>query len=169
VQEKNRLIKEIRTLKDHYAKYEPALEALKRKYDGAMREKALVALERDRLREQLRERAAVAKGAAAPGGGGDDAERDDTIKGARPPRMCLRLLRHVRVNRFFFVHSVYVNRVAHCARGVQRGTRPRRARLTPRRASPNRPPPCRPRRAPTPSEASPSSRCRSPACGRSRA
>ena len=49
VQEKNRLITDLRRLRDHYACYEPALRTLKTKYETAMKEKMLTKLERDRV------------------------------------------------------------------------------------------------------------------------
>jgi len=49
VQEKNRLITDLRRLRDHYACYEPALRTLKSKYETAMKEKMLTKLERDRV------------------------------------------------------------------------------------------------------------------------
>lgn len=48
-QEKNKLITDIKRLKDHYAKYEPTILELKRKYEAAMKEKMLMSLERDKL------------------------------------------------------------------------------------------------------------------------
>ena len=56
--------------REHYGKYEPALTALKRKHEAAMREKALTALERDRLREQVAALKAAAASAGTGGGGG---------------------------------------------------------------------------------------------------
>jgi len=49
VQEKNRLITDLRRLRDHYSCYEPALRTLKTKYETAMKEKMLSKLERDRI------------------------------------------------------------------------------------------------------------------------
>jgi len=49
VQEKNRLVTDLRRLRDHYACYEPALRTLKTKYETAMKEKMLTKLERDRV------------------------------------------------------------------------------------------------------------------------
>ncbi|XP_066502685.1 sperm-associated antigen 16 protein [Hoplias malabaricus] len=48
VQEKNRLIEDIKRLKKHYASYEPALKQLNEKYQTALRQKMLVSIERDR-------------------------------------------------------------------------------------------------------------------------
>jgi len=49
VQEKNKLVVDIKRLKAHYEKYEPMLEELRTKYELAMKEKMLMRLERDRL------------------------------------------------------------------------------------------------------------------------
>uniref|UniRef100_G1KJ58 Sperm associated antigen 16 n=1 Tax=Anolis carolinensis TaxID=28377 RepID=G1KJ58_ANOCA len=49
VQEKNRLINDIKRLKAHYASYEPMLRQLKLKYEHLLREKVLTSLERDRV------------------------------------------------------------------------------------------------------------------------
>ncbi|KAI8591509.1 WD40-repeat-containing domain protein [Geranomyces variabilis] len=49
VQEKNRLIGDIKRLKKHYESYEPMLKAMQTKYEVAMKEKMLMRLERDRL------------------------------------------------------------------------------------------------------------------------
>uniref|UniRef100_A0A672TFE2 Sperm associated antigen 16 n=1 Tax=Strigops habroptila TaxID=2489341 RepID=A0A672TFE2_STRHB len=48
VQEKNRLISDIKRLKAHYASYEPVLKQLTEKYQTALRQKMLTTLERDR-------------------------------------------------------------------------------------------------------------------------
>lgn len=48
VQEKNRLITDLKRLKKHYSTYEPTLQTLKHKYEVAMKEKMLTKLERDR-------------------------------------------------------------------------------------------------------------------------
>ncbi|KAH6561506.1 hypothetical protein BASA60_009012 [Batrachochytrium salamandrivorans] len=49
VQEKNKLISDIKRLKKHYESYEPTLKQLQHKYEVAMKEKTLTKLERDRL------------------------------------------------------------------------------------------------------------------------
>lgn len=74
-QEKNRLIKEVKLLKTHYAKYEPAINALKRKYEAAMKEKMLVSMDRDKLRDRV----AALKEQLASGSGSADVS--DTIAG----------------------------------------------------------------------------------------
>ncbi|XP_056302663.1 sperm-associated antigen 16 protein [Danio aesculapii] len=53
VQEKNRLIEDVKKLKKHYASYEPALRQLNDKYQTAVRQKMLVSLERDRAFSQV--------------------------------------------------------------------------------------------------------------------
>lgn len=53
VQEKNRLITDIKRLKKHYNSYEPTLRQLKHKYELAMKEKMLTTLERDRAVGQV--------------------------------------------------------------------------------------------------------------------
>ncbi|CAH1774349.1 unnamed protein product [Owenia fusiformis] len=53
VQEKNKLITDIKRLKKHYAAYEPTLKQLKVKYEAAMKEKMLTKLERDRAVGQV--------------------------------------------------------------------------------------------------------------------
>eukprot|EP00112_Aurelia_sp_Birch-Aquarium-sp1_P019591 Seg4873.1 transcript_id=Seg4873.1/GoldUCD/mRNA.D3Y31 product="Sperm-associated antigen 16 protein" protein_id=Seg4873.1/GoldUCD/D3Y31 len=53
VQEKNKLITDIKRLKQHYASYEPTLKTLKHKYEVAMKEKLLTKLERDRAVGQV--------------------------------------------------------------------------------------------------------------------
>lgn len=52
-QEKNKLISDIKRLKDHYAKYQPTILELKRKYEAAMKEKMLMSLERDKLAAKM--------------------------------------------------------------------------------------------------------------------
>lgn len=76
LQEKNKLIKDIKQLKAHYEKYEPTIAALKRKYEGATREKSLASIERDRLATALKSlQAKVSE---------QDTRADDTIKGVLP-------------------------------------------------------------------------------------
>ncbi|XP_026528922.1 sperm-associated antigen 16 protein [Notechis scutatus] len=53
VQEKNRLINDIKRLKTHYALYEPMLRQLNEKYEVLLREKMLTSLERDRVVGQI--------------------------------------------------------------------------------------------------------------------
>ncbi|XP_064308176.1 sperm-associated antigen 16 protein [Phalacrocorax carbo] len=53
VQEKNRLICDIKRLKAHYASYEPVLKQLTEKYQTTLRQKTLTSLERDRAVGQV--------------------------------------------------------------------------------------------------------------------
>eukprot|EP00842_Homolaphlyctis_polyrhiza_P000086 jgi/Hompol1/1078/HPOL_001374-RA len=53
VQEKNKLIGDIKRLKKHYENYEPTLKQLQHKYEIAMKEKMLTKLERDRLASKV--------------------------------------------------------------------------------------------------------------------
>ncbi|XP_026855952.2 sperm-associated antigen 16 protein [Electrophorus electricus] len=53
VQEKNRLIEDIKRLKKHYASYEPALRQLNEKYQMVLRQKMLISIERDRISGQV--------------------------------------------------------------------------------------------------------------------
>ncbi|KFM11508.1 Sperm-associated antigen 16 protein, partial [Aptenodytes forsteri] len=53
VQEKNRLICDIKRLKAHYASYEPVLKQLTEKYQATLRQKMLTSLERDRAVGQV--------------------------------------------------------------------------------------------------------------------
>jgi len=53
VQEKKKLIVDIKRLKTHYAGYEPTLNELRGKYEAAMKEKMLMRLERDRMSSRV--------------------------------------------------------------------------------------------------------------------
>eukprot|EP00462_Mataza_sp_D1_P000217 CAMPEP_0175089666 /NCGR_PEP_ID=MMETSP0086_2-20121207/907_1 /TAXON_ID=136419 /ORGANISM="Unknown Unknown, Strain D1" /LENGTH=611 /DNA_ID=CAMNT_0016362189 /DNA_START=61 /DNA_END=1893 /DNA_ORIENTATION=+ len=53
VQEKNVLIKDMKRLKKHYGTFEPALKAMREKYENAMKDKMLMKLERDRMASRL--------------------------------------------------------------------------------------------------------------------
>eukprot|EP00605_Chrysophyceae_sp_TOSAG23-4_P002838 GSChrysophyteH1.ASY1.ANO1.3126.1 assembled CDS len=54
VQEKNKLIDDLRRLRNHLRSYEPTIEELKKRHESAMKEKMLVKLERDRLRSRVK-------------------------------------------------------------------------------------------------------------------
>lgn len=54
VQEKNKLVDDIRRLRNHMRSYEPAIDELKRRHETAMKEKMLTKLERDRLRTRVK-------------------------------------------------------------------------------------------------------------------
>eukprot|EP00306_Pavlova_sp_CCMP459_P009027 CAMPEP_0185182896 /NCGR_PEP_ID=MMETSP1140-20130426/1640_1 /TAXON_ID=298111 /ORGANISM="Pavlova sp., Strain CCMP459" /LENGTH=603 /DNA_ID=CAMNT_0027748867 /DNA_START=26 /DNA_END=1834 /DNA_ORIENTATION=+ len=53
VQEKNKLITDLKRLKKHYEDYEPTLAAMRKKYEAAMKEKMMMKLERDRLKGKV--------------------------------------------------------------------------------------------------------------------
>lgn len=53
VQEKNKLIIDLKRLKRHYEQYEPTLTELRHKYEVAMKEKMLMRLERDRFSSKV--------------------------------------------------------------------------------------------------------------------
>ncbi|KFO82942.1 Sperm-associated antigen 16 protein, partial [Cuculus canorus] len=53
VQEKNKLISDIKRLKTHYESYEPVLKQLTEKYEAILRQKTLTSLERDRAVGQV--------------------------------------------------------------------------------------------------------------------
>eukprot|EP00002_Diphylleia_rotans_P021042 TRINITY_DN408_c0_g1_i6.p1 TRINITY_DN408_c0_g1~~TRINITY_DN408_c0_g1_i6.p1 ORF type:complete len:545 (-),score=100.08 TRINITY_DN408_c0_g1_i6:56-1690(-) len=53
VQEKNKLVTDLKNLKRHYSMYEPALQQLQKKYETAMKEKMLAKLERDRIQAKV--------------------------------------------------------------------------------------------------------------------
>lgn len=63
-------------MKAHYEKYEPTIAALKRKYEGATREKSLASIERDRLATALKSLQAQLSE--------QETKADDTIKGVLP-------------------------------------------------------------------------------------
>lgn len=84
VQEKNKLIVDLRRLKKHYEQYEPTLTELKHKYEVAMKEKMLMRLERDRflskvetLQKQLSQVQADSKEEAL---GGTEEEKGETSR-----------------------------------------------------------------------------------------
>jgi len=54
VQEKNKLIVDLKRLKKHYEAYEPTIAELKDKYEAAMKEKMLMRLERDRTKAKVK-------------------------------------------------------------------------------------------------------------------
>jgi hypothetical protein len=53
VEEKNRLIVDLKRLKRHYEQYQPTLTELRHKYEVAMKEKMLIRLERDRFTTKI--------------------------------------------------------------------------------------------------------------------
>eukprot|EP00981_Chlorochromonas_danica_P011936 scaffold4349_cov178-Ochromonas_danica.AAC.4 len=54
LQEKAKVVDDLRRLKQHMRSYEPAIEELKRRHETAMKEKMLIRLERDRLRVRVK-------------------------------------------------------------------------------------------------------------------
>jgi len=54
VQEKNKLIGDLKRLRNHLRSYEPMIEELKRRHETAMKEKMLIRLERDRLKARVK-------------------------------------------------------------------------------------------------------------------
>jgi hypothetical protein len=68
-QEKNKLINDIKRLKAHYENYEPIMKTIKDKYEGAIRNKVVNQLERDRAVAELNS----IKKNAETGGGDKDA------------------------------------------------------------------------------------------------
>lgn len=54
VQEKNKLINDIKRMKRHYENYEPTMKSLQHKYELAMKEKMLMRLEKDKLDKKVR-------------------------------------------------------------------------------------------------------------------
>ncbi|XP_066202209.1 sperm-associated antigen 16 protein isoform X4 [Saccopteryx leptura] len=56
VQEKNKLINDLKGLKLHYASYEPTIRVLLEKHQTLLKQKMLTSLQRDRAAEQRRER-----------------------------------------------------------------------------------------------------------------
>ena len=53
-QEKNKLLNDVKRLRNHLRSYEPMIQELKRKHESAMKEKMLISLERDRLRLRVK-------------------------------------------------------------------------------------------------------------------
>ena len=73
VQEKQKLVVDMKRLRKHYAAYEPTMKQLREKYEVAMKEKMLMRLERDRMASKVEALEAHVKSleqAQAAGGGG---------------------------------------------------------------------------------------------------
>merc|ERR1719355_47123 len=82
VQEKNKLLVDLKRLKRHYEQYEPTLTELRHKYEVAMKEKMLMRLERDRFlarAESLQKQLAQAQYEGKEGG--EQAEDEGVKKG----------------------------------------------------------------------------------------
>lgn len=54
VQEKNKLINDLKRLRTHLRSYEPTIDELKRRHEVAMKEKMMIRLERDRLKARVK-------------------------------------------------------------------------------------------------------------------
>merc|ERR1719333_1977920 len=86
VQEKNKLIVDLKRLKKHYEQYEPTLTELRHKYEVAMKEKMLMRLERDRFlarAESLQKQLAQAQYEGKEGGEQAEDEGDKKRKGSK--------------------------------------------------------------------------------------
>merc|ERR1712072_1110022 len=86
VQEKNKLLVDLKRLKRHYEQYEPTLTELRHKYEVAMKEKMLMRLERDRFMaraESLQKQLQQAQFESKEGGEEDFAASDDQPKRKR--------------------------------------------------------------------------------------
>ena len=73
VQEKNKLVVDMKRLRKHYSAYEPTMAQLREKYELAMKEKMLMRLERDRMSskvEQLEAHVRTVENAQSMGGVG---------------------------------------------------------------------------------------------------
>ena len=89
VQEKNKLIVDLKRLKNHYSNFEPMLQMMRAKYETAMKEKMLMKLERDRLASrvgaleaQLRQ---LDSGRAVEEGGDEQSAAPKKPRGAKLP------------------------------------------------------------------------------------
>lgn len=92
VQEKNKLIDDLRRLRNHLRSYEPTIEELKKRHESAMKEKMMIKLERDRLKSRVKvleeqvanlsQNPSMATGSKGPGvpGEGSQASKGGTGK-----------------------------------------------------------------------------------------
>ena len=71
VQEKNKLITDLKRLKNHYSNFEPMLQMMRAKYETAMKEKMLMKLERDRLASRVASLEAQLRQIEGGAGGGE--------------------------------------------------------------------------------------------------
>ena len=84
VQEKNKLIDDLRRLRNHLRSYEPTIEELKKRHESAMKEKMMIKLERDRLKSRVKvldeqvanlsQNPSMATGSKAPGAPGEGSQ-----------------------------------------------------------------------------------------------
>ena len=87
VQEKQKLVVDMKRLRKHYAAYEPTMKQLREKYEVAMKEKMLMRLERDRMAskvEALEAHVGSLEQAQAAGGGGGGPASPEGKKSASP-------------------------------------------------------------------------------------
>jgi len=82
VQEKNKLIDDLRRLRNHLRSYEPTIEELKRRHEAAMKEKMLVRLERDRLKARVKVLEDQVANLSTPAGANSSGE--NMVGGAEP-------------------------------------------------------------------------------------
>lgn len=75
IQEKNKLVTDLKRLKSHYESYEPLIRTMKAKYDVAIREKVLNQLERDRAVAELTNGKSSEKNSAQKASSEDMAEK----------------------------------------------------------------------------------------------
>jgi len=83
-QEKNKLVLDIKRLKEHYAKYEPTILELKRKYETMTKEKMLASIERDKVTARLEALTTATRPSAARAAGGAAAAPAPTTTAGSP-------------------------------------------------------------------------------------
>jgi WD40 repeat protein len=91
VQEKNKLIDDLRRLRNHLRSYEPTIEELKKRHESAMKEKMMIKLERDRLKSRVKvldeqvanlsQNPSMATGSKAPGAPGEGSQVGNGVSG----------------------------------------------------------------------------------------
>ena len=99
VQEKSKLVTDMKRLRNHYTAYEPTMKQLREKYEIAMKEKMLMRLERDRMQskvealeahveslEQVSSRPAAGSKTDSGGSQTDGGKRKSPAKGGRRVR-----------------------------------------------------------------------------------
>ena len=84
VQEKNKLITDLKRLKNHYSNFEPMLQMMRAKYETAMKEKMLMKLERDRLASRVGALEAQLRQIEGGGGGGGAMGEEEAGMTAKP-------------------------------------------------------------------------------------
>ena len=88
VQEKNKLITDIKRLRKHMRSYEPAIDELKRRHETAMKEKMLIRLERDRLKTRVKALEEQVATMSVP-----DRPQEESDKGSTKQRKATRTVR----------------------------------------------------------------------------